>query len=293
MQSVSIIGIGRLGGALALALSRADYRVENLVYRSQPPADIADRIKPPTNLIAFEDLQALSSDIVFITSADPEISIISSQIVAIIKKNTFVFHASGSLSSESLSDLANAGCLTGSMHPLVSISDPIRGSERFAGAFFCIEGQDQAVEAANKITDSLGGEAFSIDTRFKSLYHASAVTASGHVIALMDAAVEMLSKCGVEAADAKRILMPLIKSTVENMEIQSNEKALTGTFARADLLAFERHVAALSKNVSSDVLRLYLELGDRSLDLAERQGQPSEAVTRIRNGIKLAQATCK
>ncbi len=30
MQSVSIVGIGRLGGALALALSRAGYQVENL-----------------------------------------------------------------------------------------------------------------------------------------------------------------------------------------------------------------------------------------------------------------------
>ncbi len=293
MRSVTIIGIGRLGGALSIALSRTGYRVENLVFRTKVPDAVAGQISPSPNLIAFENIQELHSDIIFITSADPEIASISSQIASKVTKQSFVFHTSGSLSSEILSDVTNAGCSTGSIHPLVSISDTVRGSERFAGAFFCVEGQIEAVTVANEIVTNLGGKAFSIDTQFKSLYHAAAVTASGHIVALVDIASEILSKCGVEPFEAKGILMPLIRSTIENLEDQSNEKALTGTFARADAAAFERHLKALTDNVSSAARRIYLELGARSLDLAERNGQAGENVQKIRGAIKLAQETGK
>lgn len=294
MQSVSIIGIGRLGGALAIALSRAGYRVENLIFRSKPgPAEIAGSISPSPHLISFDDLQYLTSDIIFITSADPEITGISTQIAAKLKAHSFVFHVSGSLSSEVLSDIAKVGCGTGSMHPLVSVSDSIRGSERFAGVFFCVEGRDDAVALAKEMVSHLGGEAFSIETRNKSLYHASAVTASGHLVALIDIAAEMLSKCGIEPDEAKRILMPLVKSTVENLEGQSDAEALTGTFARADVAAFDRHITALTGNVSDEILRVYLELADRSMDLAERQGQHPDKIQKIRDGIMLALRTAK
>ena len=289
MQSISIVGIGRLGGALALALSKAGYRIDNLVYRSRPvPEEVVGRISPQPHLVSFRDLDELRSDIVFITSADPEIESISSQLAARVKNSPLVFHTSGSLSSGILSGLADAGFGTGSMHPLISVSDPIRGSEQFAGAYFCIEGRDDATAAAKAIVTDLGGESFSIEPQFKPLYHASAVTASGHLVALVDTASEMLSNCGVEPAMAKRILMPLIKSTVTNLDNQSNREALTGTFARADIAAFERHMDALNRSASSEMRRVYLELGMRSLALADHHGNLSERSHELEKRIKLA-----
>lgn len=294
MQSVTIIGVGRLGGALAIALSRAGYSVENLIFRSRPgPTAIANSISPSPHLISFDDLQYLTSDVIFITSADPEIAGISTQIAEKLNAQSLVFHASGSLSSEVLSDIAKAGCGTGSMHPLVSVSESIRGSERFAGVFFCIEGRDDAVTLAKEMVSHLGGEAFSIETRHKSLYHASAVTASGHLVALIDIATEMLAKCGIEPGDAKRILMPLVKSTVENLEVQSTAEALTGTFSRADVAAFDRHLAALTGNASGEMLRVYLELASRSLDLAAHEARDPKSVQKLREGIMLALRTAK
>ena len=74
------------------------------------------------------------------------------------------------------------------MHPLVSVSDAFLGAERFAGVYFCIEGEAAAVAAATSLAISLGGKAFSIPTDSKPLYHAAAVTASGHLVAVTDAA---------------------------------------------------------------------------------------------------------
>ena len=132
------------------------------------------------------------------------------------------------------------------------------------------------------------GRPFSIATESKTLYHASAVTACGHLVALIDAAVEILTKCGLDEDAAKKTLLPLIKSTVENLEVQTTAEALTGTFARADVATFERHVRALEENVSSEVLEIYLQLGARSAHLAQRQGASPENLKEILNKISLA-----
>jgi predicted short-subunit dehydrogenase-like oxidoreductase (DUF2520 family) len=187
-----------------------------------------------------------------------------------------------------LSDLRNAGCPVGSLHPLVSLSDPFLGAGRFADAYFCIEGDDEAVAAAKQIVASLEGNFFSIATKHKILYHASAVTACGHLVALIDAAIEMLSKCGLDENAAKETLLPLIKSTVDNLEVQTTAEALTGTFARADVRTFEKHLSALGENVSEEALEIYLQLGARSAHLAQRQGASEENVMEILNKISLA-----
>src|SRR5690606_19080650 len=98
--------------------------------------------------------------------------------------------------------------------PLISISDPAGGAEKFSGAFCCIEGDSAAINPAEHIAELLGGKPFTIDTKMKPLYHAAAVMACGHLTALVDAAVAMLGDAGFPADGAKTMLMPLIQSTV-------------------------------------------------------------------------------
>ena len=145
----------------------------------------------------------------------------------------------------------------------------------------------------NEIVAALGGKAFSIETKYKTLYHASAVTACGHLVALVDAAIEMLTKCGLNENQARETLLPLIKSTVENLEVQTTAEALTGTFARADVGTFEKHLAALEENVSPEARAIYLQLGERSAHLAERRGANAENIREILAEISLAKKNFK
>lgn len=287
MQSVSIIGTGRLGGALALALSRSGFAVENLIFRdSETIAAIADKISNNPELIDSTAAVDLKTDIVFITTADPKIEAVARELSKVLTERPFVFHTSGSLSSEILYSLREIGCKTGSIHPLVSVSDPFRGAESFAGAYFCIEGDKAAVKTAREIVTKLGGLPFTIDTKFKPLYHASAVTASGHLVALFDTALEMLVACGV--SDAAKVLLPLVRTTVANLETQTTAAALTGTFARADVLAFRRHIESMERNVSSGARKIYLELAIRSLALAELNGADAGDIAIIRRELSIA-----
>lgn len=290
MRKISIIGVGRVGGALAIALSRKDFVIENLIVRNDQTAKkVSGIIEPKPQILTTESLSEISSEIVFIAAQDYEIEKAAEKIAEKLKKSKpIVFHTSGSLSSEVLKSLKEIGCRTGSIHPLVSLSDAVLGAERFKDAYFCLEGDAEAVETAQKIVADLGGKAFFIETKDKTLYHASAVTACGHLVALIDVAVEMLEKCGLDSHQAKETLLPLIKSTVENLEVQTTSEALTGTFTRGDVGTFEKHLTALDENVSGEVREIYLQLGARSAHLAKGQGANAENLQEILDKISLA-----
>ncbi len=289
-----IIGVGRLGGALAIALARKGYEIDSLVSRNAENAQkITDLIKPKPKILASNDLSKISSDIIFITTQDFEIESAAQNLAKNLQNKPFVFHTSGSLSSEILNNLKEIGCKIGSIHPLVSISDAVSGANRFADVYFCVEGDTEAVNLAEKIVADLGGKSFQIESKFKTLYHASAVTACGHLVALIDVAIEMLSKCGLDNAQSKKILLPLIQCTVENLTNQTTSEALTGTFARADATIFEKHLTILKENVSIEATEVYLQLGARSVHLAEEQGANKEKLENLRNKISLAKKNLK
>ncbi|MDQ3798920.1 MAG: NAD(P)-binding domain-containing protein, partial [Acidobacteriota bacterium] len=173
-MKISIIGVGRLGGALALALARKGYSIENLVARRRETAErIAENINPkPRVLSAYETAKLGGSEIIFITVQDSEIEAVAANLARSLAHKPFVFHTSGSLSSRILSDLSEAGCCVGSIHPLVSVSDSFLGADGFGDVFFCLEGDSRAVALAEKIVADLQGRAFTVETRFKTLYHA-------------------------------------------------------------------------------------------------------------------------
>ena len=294
MVTISIIGIGRVGGAIALAVPKEKYAIETLVYRNTRIAEsIASALSINGKAVAFGDVQQISSDVVFITTQDAEIVPAAKSLAGRIDKNSIVFHTSGARSSAILDDLKDAGCRTGSVHPLVSVSSSELGPSRFNGAYFCVEGHPDAVAIGEQIVADLGGQPFTIDSKFKTLYHASAVTACGHLVALFDAAVEMMTKCGLSADESKKILLPLVTSTVQNLSEQSTSAALTGTFARADIETFTHHLTALNKYVSDDLLEIYLLLGERSLELAAKQGISRERIDTLRTKVSVAKSKLK
>lgn len=295
MKSVSIIGVGRVGGAFALALDKKDYRIENLFTRTRENAErIRKMIGREVKIGRLENSDELTSEIIFISTQDSEIENVVGQLKEkSFQHKTYIFHTSGSLSSEILSELKQQNCCVGSIHPLVSISDSVRGVKRFEDAYFCIEGDSEACELAEKIVGDFGGKPFTIETKYKTLYHASAVTACGHIVALIDVSLEMLQKCGLETNTAKEILMPLIKSTIENVGEQKTSEALTGTFARADSETFARHIEVLNESVSAEIMEIYLMLGKRSLNLAKEQGIDAVKISNMLEKISLAKKNLK
>ncbi len=289
--AVTVIGPGRLGTALARALARSGYQIETVVARHSSSASRAARlIGSHANALTASQLHLLPpTKITIIATPDGEIANVAERLALLQKgvaKGRTVLHTSGALSStEVLSALAAVGFHSGSLHPLVSVSDPRTGAENLRGAFYCVEGDTVATSIARAIVRNLEGHSFQIKSTSKPLYHAAAVMASGHLVALFQLATEMLGHCGLPAKTARRVLLPLVESTVKNLSTAEPAQALTGTFARGDLATVDRHLAALSSKVLADALAVYELLGRRSLELAKKSGVDRRAINRIKQAL--------
>ena len=295
MKTVSIIGIGRVGGALALALDRKGYKLQTLISRNrQKVKKISEKLKSEPKVLTHIDSDKTAGEIIFITTQDAEIENVAGKFAENrTGDNKFVFHTSGSLSSEVLKILTAKNYLIGSIHPLISVSDPVLGADNFGNAYFCIEGDPEAVQTAEKIIADLAGKSFTVKTEYKTLYHAAAVTACGHLVALIQTSLEMLAGCGLDAEKSKKILLPLINSTVSNINGQALADALTGTFARGDYKTLGRHIESIKNELPPEILQIYLLLGEKSLELAEQQNAKPENLAEMAKIISLAKRDSK
>jgi predicted short-subunit dehydrogenase-like oxidoreductase (DUF2520 family) len=280
--ALTIIGAGRLGTALAIALERQGYPIETLVgLHSSKTRKSAALLDAQPRVLAAKEIEKIArAEITIIATPDDQIAPVAGRLAKVQGPAT-VFHTSGALSSDVLIKLKERGWQTGSIHPLVSVSDPMSGAEQFSGAYWCVEGSRKAVQIGKTLVNDLGGTSFSIAAKAKPLYHAAAVMSAGNVVALFDVAIEMLTRCGLKPFDAKRVLLPLLNSTVTNLNRATSERALTGTFARGDSDTVARHLESLSGDDLTDARELYRLLGLRSLKLARQNGLDARVVTAI------------
>jgi len=288
--TVAIIGAGRLGKALALALQSSGYAIVALVARHRATAQKAARLfnkasARPEALGASQLGQLPPASLIIISTPDDGIADTAENLSNVWagKTGTVVLHTSGALSSEVLAPLKGRGFHTGSIHPLISISDPVAGAEALRGAFYCLEGTRKAEALAKSIVRDLGGSSFSIKAEKKALYHAAAVMASPHLTALFDLALEMLASCGLNKTQAQKVFIPLLESTVNNLKVSTPQQALTGTFARGDVATVRRHLQALSGKDLDEAAAVYKLLGLHSLDLAKNNKVDPKRIEEIGN----------
>jgi predicted short-subunit dehydrogenase-like oxidoreductase (DUF2520 family) len=287
LPDLSVIGSGRLGSALAVALASAGYSVKALVaQRSGHARSSAKLLDAPALALAFANLDKLpSTSLTIIAVPDDAIAETAKRLARIQVgkvRNRYVLHTSGALSSSVLKPLREKGFHVGSLHPLVAVSDRKTGSRQVLNAFWCVEGDKAAQRVARAIVQRLKGKSFSVPANKKPLYHAAAVMASGNVVALLDLAIAMLVRCGLKPKEAQEVLLPLVESTVRNLAAGDPARALTGTFARADFETAVRHLEAMKKFAPADALEIYKLLGLRSLKLSEKRAGKSAAVKELR-----------
>ena len=278
---LSIVGTGRLGTTLALALHGKGYSIQTLVAHSARSARrAAALLKADVQVLVAKQLREVrAADLFLITTPDDQIAGVAEELSNLILPKAVALHTSGALSAAVLAPLSEEGWHTGSIHPLISVSDTTEGRAALEGAFWSVEGDTAALRVGKSIVRDLGGQSFSIHSEDKPLYHAAAVMASGNVVALFDVALEMLGQCGLTRKTARSILLPLIASTVHNLETKDPKQALTGTFARGDLETVKRHLAALKDN--KDALELYRLLGKRSLKLTKEHPQITQILKSV------------
>jgi predicted short-subunit dehydrogenase-like oxidoreductase (DUF2520 family) len=248
--SISIVGPGSLGSALAIELARHGYPIRHIVRRPEskltPAKQLARRVK--AQHVALGE-QSLDSDIVWLAVPDDAIAEVAEQLAATHPRDHWkgktVFHSSGALSSEELSALWEKGAAVASVHPMMTFVTGKKPS--WPGVAFALEGDVDAVRAADEITKDLGGVPFEIEKRNKVLYHAFGAFASPLVIALMSAMEQVAEAAGIPPNKAKQMMQPLLAETLNNYILRDAPSAFSGPLARGDVKTVRKHLVQLKR----------------------------------------------
>lgn len=213
MTSVRIIGPGRAGGSLALALDERDW-----------PVDVFGR---------DDDLATAAHGVDLLVIATPDAAIAAVAAAVTPSSSTVVAHLAGSLGLDAVAPHPRRGAL----HPLVALPDAETGARRLAGAWFAVAGDP----VVREVVAALDGRPFVVADADRAAYHAAAAIASNHLVALLGQAERVGASVGVPF----EALLALVRTTVDNVAELSPARALTGPAARGDESTIAAHVAAL------------------------------------------------
>ena len=225
--SIAIIGVGRLGTALARRLSEAGYKVSKINSRGSP--------RP----------KRLSADVLWFCVPDAEIAAVARSSSKIEWERKFAFHSSGVLTSDVLDPLRRAGASVASVHPLMTF---VNGSvPKLAGVPFAIEGDPSAVRAARAIVRDLGGRPVGISKRDKVAYHAFATMICPLMVSLLAASERSAALAGISAGDSRHRLLPIVRQTLHNYEKLGPAGAFSGPIVRGDTATIRAHLTVLTR----------------------------------------------
>jgi predicted short-subunit dehydrogenase-like oxidoreductase (DUF2520 family) len=200
LDSIAVVGAGRLGTTLAAALRAAGLAVTGPLGREP---DVS------------------GATLVLLCVPDGEIGAAA----ATIPEGRLVGHCSGATTLEPL-----AGHEAFSLHPLMTVpagSPP----EVFRGASAAVDGSTpRALAAAEALATALGMRPMRVAPEDRAAYHAAASIASNFVVTLEAAAERLAATAGVDRA----ALAPLVRAAVETWAELGPERALTGPIARGD-----------------------------------------------------------
>jgi predicted short-subunit dehydrogenase-like oxidoreductase (DUF2520 family) len=238
-RTLALIGPGRAGSTIALALHSNGWRVTAVAGRAPDTASTL------TTAACLDTLPALVSDVgrgarvVVIATPDAAIEATATACGPSLESDALVVHLAGSRGLDVFAALLEArpDVRVGALHPLQSFPSTSAGLERLPGSYAAIAGDPEVEELA----EELALRAFRVPDTMRSQYHAAAVVASNHVVALLGQVERMAKACDVPF-DA---FAPLVLASVENAFRLRPERALTGPVARGDLATVQRHLSAL------------------------------------------------
>lgn len=216
MTRVRIIGPGRAGVSLHRALTRAHWPVEPLLGRGD---DVSGA--------------AVGVDLLVIATPDASVAEVAASVRP--RSDVVVAHLSGALGLAPLVGHPRIAVL----HPLVALPDPERGADRLVGAWFGLASDgDPLVE---EVVEELHGRTVRIAETDWARYHAAAVIASNHLVALLG----QVERVAASITAPLEAYLDLARGALEDVAALGPAAALTGPVRRGDTATVQRHLEAL------------------------------------------------
>jgi predicted short-subunit dehydrogenase-like oxidoreductase (DUF2520 family) len=254
---VGVVGAGRVGTALAVALSRAGHRVTGASAVSEASRLRVEKFLPGTPVLQPEDVVE-SADLVLLTVPDDALRGLVRGLAATGTPlaGRMLAHASGLHGLAVLEPAVELGALPLALHPVMTFTGRADDADRLAGISFGVTAPAVLRPAAEVLVMEMGGEPVFIAEADRSLYHAALAGAANHLVTQVVQAADLLTKAGV--SQPSRMLGPLLSTALDNA-LRLGDAALTGPVARGDAETVAGHLEAL-RAAAPEALPAYLAL---------------------------------
>jgi predicted short-subunit dehydrogenase-like oxidoreductase (DUF2520 family) len=215
MHTIRIIGPGRAGTSLAVALSARGWACAGYLGR-------------------HDDLSGAARGVDVLVIATPDDAIAEVAAAVAPEPATTVVHLSGSLGLDALAPHPRRAAV----HPLVPLPNAEVGATRLAsGVTFAVAG----APAARDIVEALAGRVVEVADGDRAAYHAAACIAANHVVALLGQVERVAAEVGLPL----EAFLPLTRAAVDDVAVLGAAAALTGPARRGDWATLSRHLDAL------------------------------------------------
>ena len=254
---VGVVGAGRVGTALAVALRRAGHRIAAASAVSDASRQRVDRLLPGTPVRQPAEVVG-AADLVLLTVPDDALPGLVRGLAATGAPlaGRLVAHASGRHGLAVLDSAVERGALPLALHPVMTFTGRPDDADRLVGICFGVTAPAVLRPAAEVLVMEMGGEPVFIAEADRDLYHAALAGAANHLVTQVVQAEELLARAGV--GQPARMLGPLLSAALDNA-LRLGDAALTGPVARGDADTVAGHVAAL-RTEAPEALPAYLAL---------------------------------
>ena len=275
--SVSIIGLGNWGSSLARALTDSKIPLHEVVVSARPSPRKTVRGLPLTTL----DQARLEADVLWLCVPDKAVARVTAQLTKRVAvrglEGQIVIHSSGALSADVLQQAAKVGASVGSVHPLMSF--PTRTPVTLKGVSFAVEADAASSRVLNRLVRRIGGYPFAIKAASKALYHAVGVLSSPLLVSHLAAVHETAARAGFSPRQARRLIEPIARATLDNFFHNGPAKSFSGPIARGDVETIRLHLQALKPHPM--LASVY-----RSLALYALEALPSPGTRALRASLR-------
>ena len=271
--SVSIIGPGRVGTALATALPLEQYAVRFVAGRG-PESLARFRAAVPGVEVRTPEDAARDADVVLLCVPDDVLApLVRGLAVAdAVRPGSAWLHTAGGHGLAPLRPAMLAGARVAACHPAQTFPDPEAGAAALPGTAWAVTADGADLAWAQRFVHALGGTAVVVADANRALYHAALVLGANGTSSVVAQAREVLLGAGV--ADPAALLTPLVTAAARNAAARG-AAALTGPVRRGDAGTVAANLAALRADVP-ETAAAYVALARLALRQAVRAGLPPE-----------------
>ena len=242
MKNIILIGSGNVATHLGIALKNSNYTIVQVYSKSIKNAKLLAK-KLDTHFT--NDLTKLkSADLIIISINDDAILSVLSQI-----KNTAIVHTSGSIGLNVFkAQFTNYGVF----YPLQTFNKEVHVN--ISEIPFCIEGNSLEFEKQLiEIARALSNNVVKMNSQQRKQLHIAAVFAcnfSNHMYSIAD---DLLAKKDIDF----KILLPLIRKTITNLEGNRPKEVQTGPAKRKNAAIIQEHIATIKEK---EIKELYQKI---------------------------------